>query len=108
MKMLKLMLDYRCFPVWSYDENGILLWDNFPPDDQPGGRLEELKNLIVDEYDSLFIDDGHEFSYKGFSSKEDARRFIAHLDEFRVLVKERYSKEYEIVDDFDYYSNELK
>ncbi len=104
MKKMRLSLDYRCFPVWSYDENGILIWDDFPPDDQPGGRLEELKNLIVDEYDSLFID-GHEFSYKGFSSKEEGIKFLSLLNEFRTLIKARYSKEYEIIDDF---SDELK
>lgn len=107
MKKIRLYLDYHCFPVWSYDENGSLIWDDFPPDDQPGGRLEELKNIIVDEYDSLF-NDGHEFSYKGFSSKEEAQKFVSHLDEFKKLVKEKYSKNYEIIDDFDDYSEELK
>lgn len=104
MKKMRLYLDYRCFPVWTYDENGILIWDDFPPEDQPGGRLEELKNLIVDEYGSLFID-GHEFSYKVFSSKEEGIKFLSLLDEFRTLIKARYSKEYEIIDDF---SDELK
>ena len=47
------------------------------------------------------------FLRRGFDSKEDAKRFIAHLDEFRVLVKERYS-DYEIVDDFDDFSDEAK
>ena len=84
-----------------------MIWDDFPPDDHPEGRLEELKNIIVDEYDSLFNDE-HEFSYKGFSSKEEAQKFIAHLDEFRKLVKERYSKDYEIVDDFYDFSDEDK
>ena len=90
---MRLYLDYRCFPIWSYDENDSLIWDDFPPDYHPGGRLEELKNIIVDEYDSLYIDDEHEFSSKGgFSSKEEAQKFIAHLDEFKKLVKNDIQK----------------
>ncbi len=108
MKKLQLFLEYGCYPIWSYDENGILIWDDFPKDDQPGKRLEELKEIISDEFDSTFINDGHEFSPKGFDSKESAKQFIAHLDEFRTLVKERYSKDYEIVDDFYDFSDEAK
>ncbi len=108
MRKLRLFLEYECYPIWSYDENGHFEDNNFPYDDQPGGRLEELKEIISDEYDSSFINNEHEFSPKGFDSKEEARRFIAHSNEFRALVKERYSKDYQIVDDFYDYSDELK
>ena len=108
MKKLQLLLEFGCYPIWSYDEEGILIEDDFPRDDKPTERLEELKALISDEFDSLYINNEHEFSSKGFDSKEDARKFIAHLDEFRVLVKERYSKDYQIVDDFDDFSDEAK
>ncbi len=108
MKKLQLSLEYGCYPVWSYDENGILIEDDFPEADPAGERLEELKVIIAKEFASTFINNEHEFSYKGFDSKEEVRRFIAHLDEFRTLVKERYSKDYVIVDDFYDYSDELK
>ena len=107
MRKLQLQLEYGCYPIWSYDKKGVLIEDDFPRDDKPTERLEELKILISDEFDSTFINNTHEFSPKGFDSKEDAKRFIAHLDEFRVLVKERYS-DYEIVDDFDDFSDEAK
>ncbi len=106
MKKLQLLLEYGCYPVWSYDEDGDLDWNDFPEDDQPGKYLDELKVLIAKEYDSTFINNEREFSPKGFDSKEDARKFIAHLDEFRKLVKERYSKDYLIVDDFYDFSDE--
>ncbi len=106
MRKLRLLLEYGCYPVWSYDEDGILLEDDFPYDDLPGGRLEELKKIISDEFDSTFINNEREFSHKGFDSKEDARKFIAHLDEFRTLIKERYSKDYLIVDDFYDFSDD--
>ena len=108
MKKLQLFLEYGCYPIWSYDENGQLIWDDFPEDDQPSQYLDDLKVTIAEEFASTFINNEHEFSPKGFDSKEDARKFIAHLDEFRTLVKERYSKDYKIVDDFYDFSDEAK
>ena len=108
MKKLRLFLEYGCYPVWSYDENGELIEDDFPEDEKPGQRLEELKTIIAEEFASTFINNEHEFSPKGFDSKEDAKRFIAHLDEFRALVKERYSKDYKIIDDFYDFSDEAQ
>lgn len=107
-KKLQLLLEYGCYPIWSYDENGQLIWDDFPKDDKPDQHLEKLKETISDEFDSLYVNNEHEFSSKGFDSKEDARKFIAHLDKFRTLVKELYSKDYEIVDDFYDFSVEAK
>ena len=107
MKKLRLFLEYGCYPVWSYDEEGMLIEDDFPEDDKPTERLEELKTVIAKEFASTFINNEHEFSPKGFDSKEDARKFIAHLDEFRALVKERYP-DYEVVDDFYDFSDEAQ
>ncbi len=39
MKKLRLLLEYGCYPVWSYDEDGVLDWNDFPEDNQPGEHL---------------------------------------------------------------------
>lgn len=30
MKKIKVQLEYRCFPIWLYDENGNLIDNDFP------------------------------------------------------------------------------
>ncbi len=42
MKKLQLFLEYGCYPIWSYDENGQLIWDDFPEDDQPSQYLDDF------------------------------------------------------------------
>ncbi len=39
MRKLQLLLEYGCYPVWSYDEDGVLDWNDFPEDNQPGEHL---------------------------------------------------------------------
>ncbi len=36
-------------------------------------ELESMTNYINEEYPGLFINNEHEFSYKGFDSREDGR-----------------------------------
>ncbi len=108
MKILKLMLEYGCFPIWTYEKKDVLTENDFPKENPPSQRLDELKTIIAKEYMSTFINDTHEFSYKGFHSKEECQKFVDKLNEFRDLVQEEYSKKYKIIDDFDDYSEELK
>ena len=108
MKIIRLLLEYDCYPIWTYEKEGVLIDNGFPEDDKPNDRLEEMKVSIAKTYNSLFVNDAHEFSYKGFSSKEGAKGFANLLNEFRDLVKDKYSKDYKIVDDFDDFSDEAK
>lgn len=39
MRKLQLLLEYGCYPVWSFDEDGVLDWNDFPEDNQPGEHL---------------------------------------------------------------------
>lgn len=92
MRKLQLFLEYGCYPVWSYDEDGDLLWDDFPDENPPSKYLDELKVIIAEEYMATFINNSHEFCYKGFYSKEECQEFVDKLNEFRDLVKKEYQK----------------
>lgn len=62
-------------------------------------ELEEKANFIDEQYLSLWINNEHEFSYKGFDSKEDEQRFD---DAVRFVYKklcELLEDEYEIIND---------
>lgn len=74
-KEVRLMLDYQCYPIWIYDENGNFinndLIDEIEEDDNVIAMLEELQDI----FDSLYLDNEDEFKYIGFVSKEDKRSF---------------------------------
>lgn len=75
--------------VWKYPEKRLM----------GQTELEEKANFIDEQYLSLWIDNEHEFSYKGFDSKEDEQRFD---DAVRFVYKklcELLGDEYEIIND---------
>ncbi|HAC1982960.1 TPA_asm: hypothetical protein GJA11_15460, partial [Listeria monocytogenes] len=63
MKELRLFLDYKCYPVWVYNDAGILKENDLP---------DELKQ---DEYDKLFIDTEIEFRYEAFKDEKEKEEF---------------------------------
>ena len=78
-KEIRLMLDYGCYPIWIYDENGNFV-DNEIMDEIEGHQeiLLMLEQLQV-EFESLYINNHNEFAYVGFSSETNKHEFEAKL-----------------------------
>lgn len=78
-KEIRLMLDYECYPIWIYDENGNFidndLVDEIEKDDEMVAMLEELQN----EFESLYLNNQEEFKYIGFSSETNKKEFVAKV-----------------------------
>ncbi|EAF4346798.1 TPA: hypothetical protein ACSZAL_01845 [Listeria monocytogenes] len=85
MKELRLFLDYKCYPVWVYNDAGILKENDLP---------DELKQ---DEYDKLFIDTEIEFRYEAFKDEKEKEEFLHEFIEVQKYLKETLGKEYNIV-----------
>ncbi|EAC7025426.1 hypothetical protein AE073_04570 [Listeria monocytogenes] len=85
MKELRLFLDYKCYPVWIYNDAGILKENDLP---------DELKQ---DEYDKLFIDTEIEFRYEAFKDEKEKEEFLHEFIEVQKYLKETLGKEYNIV-----------
>ena len=80
MKKIVFMFDYGAYPIWVYD--GPDMEDNCLPkelsDDQfIKNKIKHIKN----KYESLFINDKIEFSYKGFSNEKDKNLFLKEVNE---------------------------
>ena len=93
---LKLSLEYHCYPIWSYDEDGSLI-DNDLPEELRND--EELDNLLLDiqkKIDGLYTDTQSEFTSNGFSSDDEKKAFQSKIDKALNLLMERYGSEYEI------------
>jgi len=101
IKTLRLMLEYHCYPVWLYDENGNVVDTLLPEDLRSDTELDSKFDDLQTRYDSLFIDNSHEFSYTGFKSEEEKSVF---LNDWKSAVNELTSKtngKYIIIDDID-------
>ncbi|AXB13298.1 hypothetical protein CJ760_07540 [Listeria monocytogenes] len=85
MKELRLFLDYKCYPVWVYNDAGILKENDLP---------DELKQ---DEYDKLFIDTEIEFRYEACKDEKEKEEFFHEFIEVQKHLKETLGKEYNIV-----------
>ena len=87
---LKLKLEYRCYPVWIY-ENGKFIDNDLPIDANNYDDVDKTLCEIQNEFDKTFIDDGKVFRYIGFSNQQ--KLMVAGLLE---NVEQLLKKQFEI------------
>lgn len=85
IKRIRVMLDYGCFPVWLYDEEDDVIDTLLPDELRQNAELDAKFDDLQARYEALFINDGKEFSYKGFKSDEEKRKF---LEDWQIAVDE--------------------
>lgn len=96
MKKIKLLLEYKCFPIWIYDENGELI-DNDSPDELRNNKnIDDKLVLLQEKYDGLFLDDGIEYKYIGFKNNEEKNNFETLINEVYLEIINIIIDEYEI------------
>ena len=96
MEKLKLMLEYHCFPIWYYDENGLLIDNDLPEALQNDKELDALLVDLQESFDQSFVDDRHSFYPKPFS-EEERSLLIEQIQTATSLLQQRYGERYEIV-----------
>ena len=98
---IRVMLEYRCYPVWLYDENGDIV-DTLLPEELRGDHdLDAKFDNLQARYDALFVDNAHEFDFIGFRSEESKQRF---LSDWKIAVQELKDKtngRYTIIDEIE-------
>lgn len=85
MCILKLRFEYKCYPVWIYC-NETLLENDLPEDIKSNSIIREQLQILQDEYNSLFIDDGVEFRYLGFEEPERRASFLGKVQDVYALL----------------------
>ncbi len=96
MKKIKLLLEYKCFPVWFYDENGELIDNDSPDELRNNQNIDNKLVLLQEKYDGLFLDNGIEFKYIGFKNSEEKNNFETLINEIYLEIKNIIINEYEI------------
>lgn len=98
VKKIKLYLDYKCFPLWIYDENDVLVDNDLVEELATNVEIESELVKIQEEYDNLFMDSEKEFSFLGFKDKYQKEAFVSRVKEIHTKIK-RVVGEYYIVED---------
>ena len=93
IKTLRIMLEYRCYPVWLYDEEGNIVDTLLPEELRSDSELDSKFDDLQARYDALFINNAHEFDYVGFKTEADKRA----VSELRRKTQGRY----EIIDEIE-------
>ena len=62
MNTLKYSLEYHCYPIWNYTEDGELVDNDLPAELRDDTELNSMLLKIQKIFDSLFTDTSQEFS----------------------------------------------
>ena len=99
IKTLRIMLEYRCYPVWLYDEEGNIVDTLLPEDLRSDIELDSKFDDLQARYDALFINNAHEFDYIGFKTEEDKRAFLKDWECAVSELRRKVQGRYEIIDE---------
>ncbi|WP_017472894.1 hypothetical protein [Amphibacillus jilinensis] len=101
MKKIKIYLDYRCFPVWIYDDNEMLVKNDLPLELIGDKELDDVFVNIQNIYDGLFLDNSTEFNFIGFKSESDREEFLKMIEDAINLIKVKLDDTYIIENKID-------
>lgn len=94
MNIVKIKLEYGCFPVWIYSENNKLIENDLPSYLIGNDEIDPIFVHIQQIYDSLYLNDEKEFKYIGFKNEETKNTFKKELSNAIDLLKSKLSSEY--------------
>lgn len=102
MKKLRILLEYRCYPLWVYNEKGEIILNDLPNELKAEVDLQSLLKDIQTTYDNLFIDNKVEFRYKGFENEEKENEFKGKLAKMVQLIEAKMGNVYKIENSIDF------
>lgn len=79
MKTIRIRLEYNCYPVWIYRDDGLVEDNSLPPELLGDIELNSIFTNLQQRYDATFVDTPTEFANKGFSSTKEKSEFYDDL-----------------------------
>ena len=79
MKTMRIQLEYKCHPIWIYDDERLVENNALPPELRSDRALDEKFSSIQDRFDATYVDTATEFHNKGFASPEKKAAFESDL-----------------------------
>lgn len=97
MSEVRLFLDYKCYPVWVYDEAGFLEENDLPDELKKDKDLDGNLTYLQDKYDNLFTDTENEFRYNGFNDENEKEKFFHEFTEIQKELEGKLKNKYKVV-----------
>jgi len=94
MNIIKIFLDYQCYPMWIYNEQGELVDNDLVEELEGEGEIDNMLLEIQNVYDSLFEDNAINFEFKGFSNENEKTVFFKKIENAIILIKEKVGDKY--------------
>lgn len=73
--ILKLKLEYGCYPIWIY-ENGKMIDNDLPKCIDEYDVVDDLLCKLQNIYDNAFINDGMQFNFIGLSEEQKLKIMV--------------------------------
>ncbi len=99
VKTLRIMLEYRCYPVWLYDEDGHIVDTLLPEELRDDSELDSKFDDLQARYDALFVDNAHEFDFVGFKNESDKEAFLRDWQIAIMDLRKKTQGRYVIIDE---------
>ena len=74
IKKIRVLLEYNTYCLWLYDENDEIIDNDNPPEWDDDQELTNAFMEVSDLYDTFFIDNSKEFTYKGCPDEKTAQK----------------------------------
>lgn len=97
MSEVRLFLDYKCYPVWVYDEAGFLEENDLPNELKKDKDLDVKLTHLQDKYNNLFTDTEIEFRYNGFNDENENEKFLREFTEIQKELEKKLKNKYKVV-----------
>ncbi|MBC2045242.1 hypothetical protein HCJ21_11815 [Listeria seeligeri] len=97
MSEVRLFLDYKCYPVWVYDEAGFLEENDLPDELKKDKDLDGNLTYLQDKYDNLFTDTEIEFRYNGFNDENEKEKFFHEFTEIQKELEGKLKNKYKVI-----------
>lgn len=100
MKKIRLLLEYKCYPIWIYKDNELI--DNGLPEKVIGDtKIYHLCDVLQKEFDNLYKDDESEFKYIGFNDFKVKEKFKNNIQSLERILKKKLGGDYEVINDIN-------
>lgn len=96
MKKIKILLDYKCYPMWIYSEENELIDNDLVEELKDDVQVDNVLMKIQNIYDKLFEDNEVSFGYQGFKDEKEKENFILEVENAIELIKSKVDKSYMI------------
>ena len=96
MKTIKIQLEYKCYPVWLHDDEGLVVEAALPPELADDRELNDKFKSVQERFNATYVDTSTDFYNKGFASEEEEATFKANLEAAVIELVEKCPKTYSI------------